>query len=287
MSGAVLRKKREELGLELPQIAEHLRIRAEYLDSIEQDRFEKLPAPVYTMGYIRCYAQHLNVDPAEIIKLYSERLPKPKADIPSIPLVLAEKRRPVALYAVLTLIVAAAAIWLYLKMPQLTGARQTATVEAKHAIPPGRKPVLHPSKPATVSTATTEKQELQKAVTPAEQERPAAEDKKTAVQAAPVQTVTPAPPSPVRDVPAAGPVSGKNTHLLSIKATEASWVSVRFSNGNHDQATIKPGLSKEWGFSGKVAVRIGNAGGVTVTLDGKDIGPVGAPKQAVSLVLPQ
>ena len=262
MSGTVLRKKREELGLELPQIAEHLRIRAEYLDSIEQDRFEKLPAPVYTMGYIRCYAQHLNVDPTEIIKLYSERLPQPKADIPSIPLVLAEKRRPVALYAVLTLVFAAAAIWLYLKVPQLTVARQTATVETKQAIPPGRKPVHPHSRPAPVSTASTEKQELHK-------------------------TVTPAPPSPVRDVPAADNAAGKNTHLLSIKATEASWVSVRFSNGNHDQATIKPGLSKEWGFSGKVAVRIGNAGGVTVTLDGKDIGPVGAPKQAVSLVLPQ
>ncbi|PIV65464.1 MAG: hypothetical protein COS10_11215, partial [Nitrospirae bacterium CG01_land_8_20_14_3_00_44_22] len=46
MPGEILKKKREELGYNLKEIAHTLRIRFDYLKAIEEGTFEKLPVEV-------------------------------------------------------------------------------------------------------------------------------------------------------------------------------------------------------------------------------------------------
>jgi len=70
--GAVLRRIRMSLGIELTEVATHSKISLEHLHSIEEDRFDALPAPVYVRGFVREFARCLRLDPEAVAKSYVE-----------------------------------------------------------------------------------------------------------------------------------------------------------------------------------------------------------------------
>jgi curved DNA-binding protein CbpA len=53
ITGEVIRALRQKSGVSLEEIAETTRININYLESIEKDRFDFLPAEVYVYGYLR------------------------------------------------------------------------------------------------------------------------------------------------------------------------------------------------------------------------------------------
>jgi flagellar biosynthesis protein FlhG len=73
-TGALLRKVRESQGLELADIAAKTRIGHAYLQAIEDERFESLPALVYTRGFVGELAKQLRLDPSPVQKTYLRRL---------------------------------------------------------------------------------------------------------------------------------------------------------------------------------------------------------------------
>jgi flagellar biosynthesis protein FlhG len=73
-SGALLRKVRESLGLELADISAKTKIARAHLQAIEDDRFADLPALVYTRGFLVEFAKQLGLDPTQVQKTYLRRL---------------------------------------------------------------------------------------------------------------------------------------------------------------------------------------------------------------------
>ncbi len=73
-TGALLRKVRESQGIELADIAAKTRIGRAYLEALEEERFEQLPALVYTRGFVGELAKQLHLDPAPVQKTYMRRL---------------------------------------------------------------------------------------------------------------------------------------------------------------------------------------------------------------------
>ena len=76
--GHWLRERRGERGLALEQVEEDTRIGHSYLEAIEGDHFELLPAPVYARGFVRLYARYLGLDPDEAAQLIPADLPRPR-----------------------------------------------------------------------------------------------------------------------------------------------------------------------------------------------------------------
>ncbi len=111
MAGEILKKRREDLGLDIREIADLLKIKAAYLVAIENDTFSELPAPVYTMGYIRCYAKYLDVDAESIIGHYTKNLSQPKHST-IIPVAFSQKKIP-KLYYVILIGVCASAVFFF------------------------------------------------------------------------------------------------------------------------------------------------------------------------------
>jgi transcriptional regulator with XRE-family HTH domain len=65
--GHVLREAREARGLTLAQVQEKTRISARFLDALETGKYEQLPTPVHTRGYLRNYARFLELDPKPLL----------------------------------------------------------------------------------------------------------------------------------------------------------------------------------------------------------------------------
>jgi flagellar biosynthesis protein FlhG len=73
-TGPLLRKVRESLGLELADIAAKTKIARPHLEAIEEEKFEDLPALVYTRGFLGELAKQLRLDPMHVQKSYLRRM---------------------------------------------------------------------------------------------------------------------------------------------------------------------------------------------------------------------
>ena len=68
--GSVIKSARIERGLTIEQASERLRITTFYLSKIEGGEFSDLPAPAYVAGFLRSYAQLLELDSELIVGRY-------------------------------------------------------------------------------------------------------------------------------------------------------------------------------------------------------------------------
>ena len=81
--GERFRAAREQRGLTLSEVAEHLRIRSVYLSAIEDENWAAIGAPVYTRGFLRTYARYLNLDPEQAVADFNASAGVPAAVTPS------------------------------------------------------------------------------------------------------------------------------------------------------------------------------------------------------------
>ena len=71
--GSGLRYHREQKKLSLDHISEELRVRREYLEAMEQGRFDLLPAGFYRRSFLKAYAEFLKLDADHILKMLEEQ----------------------------------------------------------------------------------------------------------------------------------------------------------------------------------------------------------------------
>jgi DnaJ-class molecular chaperone len=67
ISGTDLKAIRNELGVSIENIHQETKIRIDYLNYIEGNNIEKLPAAVYLKGFIKAYLKCLCIEPADEI----------------------------------------------------------------------------------------------------------------------------------------------------------------------------------------------------------------------------
>jgi flagellar biosynthesis protein FlhG len=76
LTGADLRRIREARGVSLRHIATVTKIGMRFLEYLEEDRFDFLPAPVYLRGFLQAYARLVGIDPRRAADAYMSRLPE-------------------------------------------------------------------------------------------------------------------------------------------------------------------------------------------------------------------
>ncbi len=72
-NGPAIKARRESAGLTIRNIADMTKIGSRYLEYIEAERFEKLPARPYLRGFLLLYAQALGCDSERMIADYLKR----------------------------------------------------------------------------------------------------------------------------------------------------------------------------------------------------------------------
>ncbi|HTG01432.1 MAG TPA: helix-turn-helix domain-containing protein [Nitrospirota bacterium] len=72
-TGPAIRALRELRGLSLSTVANQTKVSSRYLESIEEETFQKLPARTYTRGFLMLYAKALGCDPERFASDYLRR----------------------------------------------------------------------------------------------------------------------------------------------------------------------------------------------------------------------
>jgi cytoskeletal protein RodZ len=70
--GELLRGQREKKGITLDQAAADTRIREKFLKALEDGDYQSLPGAVYTKGFLRNYAEYLDLDQDELVVLFHQ-----------------------------------------------------------------------------------------------------------------------------------------------------------------------------------------------------------------------
>ena len=89
--GSSLREARLRHGYDLVEAEAGTKIRTKYLNALEEERFEVLPAPTYVKGFLHAYAEFLGLDGQLYVDEYNARYGSLEDEAPATP---QARRRP-------------------------------------------------------------------------------------------------------------------------------------------------------------------------------------------------
>lgn len=256
-AGALLRAARERQGLHLAALAASIKVAPRKLEALEADRYDELPDPAFTRALAQTMCKALKIDAAPVLALLPRaegvgRLERVASGLQT-PFRDHGGAEPLGEGGWLTrpafwapaLVLVAALVLYFLPSSLFDERSDVADAPLVTVVPPAAGPATPPAAPA--------------AGTPP----PAAPS-----PAPMVETVHSAPPP---DEPASEPPPA-STALLSLRASEASWVEVRDGQGNVLLSrTLQAGEAV--GLDGALPLRatIGNTAGVSVAFRGEPI----------------
>jgi len=76
--GSSLREARLRQGLDFPEIESGTKIRGKYLQALEEEHFDALPAQAYIKGFLRTYADYLGLDGQLYVDEFNSRYVAPE-----------------------------------------------------------------------------------------------------------------------------------------------------------------------------------------------------------------
>lgn len=294
--GAALKAAREFRGLSLQDVSDATRIRRTYLAALEDMRLDELPSRPFTLGYIKAYAKHLDLDPEEAVLRFKDSSPDPDEPLRA-PVGVRRERDPRmgAIVAGGVLIVSAIVLWNIAQRAITEDAPPPATApesvaSALPAAPAGPMPLGAPL-PAPVEASTPEVYKTPgleasaaadgsaDAVTAAAKIRKEAEAAAAAIAAAEPQ-VSPGTPFVAR-----GPVHGAdaNASIVTFQARKATTLIVRAADGSvYFARALAAGEAYRAPNIKGVAVEVGDPAAIDVFVGGRLKGAMSATTASVS-----
>ena len=70
--GTILREAREQQGFSVAQVAEATHMMTRVVEEIEREDFQRIAAPIYGRGFVKLYAEFLNLDAEPLVKEFNE-----------------------------------------------------------------------------------------------------------------------------------------------------------------------------------------------------------------------
>ena len=244
--GEELRRERLIREVSLDEISASTKISIRLLTALESSDVKKLPAPVFTRGFIRAYSKHLGLDPDEMVNAYiADVAPDRDRDKGS------SKRRGLkSLFrgrrgTAGAIVICVTGVLLLLGLI-VRPERRSTPIAAAHA-----RPV------ASVSFKNV-------AVSPGP--APAIQDEAPAVAAAGAAALAPTATAGVS---------------MILEFEQDSWTEVSADGARVFSGLIRRGSKHQFDAREGFRLTLGNAGGVRVTVDGRAMEPLGTAGQVV------
>ena len=68
--GATIRRARESRGITTSQLAAQTRILVQTIEDMEQNKFKRIPAPIYGRGFVKLICESLDLDPVTMVPAF-------------------------------------------------------------------------------------------------------------------------------------------------------------------------------------------------------------------------
>lgn len=257
-AGEILRSARLRRRISLTEAEQATRIRQRYLQALEDDDLSVLPAGVYSVGFLRNYAIFLGVPPDDVLAGVDQRRRRdrrPGVQSVAPPIQLSAPRTMWLFMAggvVAVLLLALA--WLGLSEPTTPAANQSSGTGATGVAGPARTPGT--TTPAATPTSLVNLPPLAPATT---------------------ATVAPTPQPTTQPAPTTAATPAGRQVEVELRAVERAWVRATVDDQQAVEQTLEVGQTRRWTGQRVVALRVGNAAGVDVTVNGQRVGALGAP----------
>lgn len=243
MVGEILKRKREDLGIELREIANTLRIRYDYLKAIEDEDFNLFPAEVYLKGYILEYAKFLNIDAKIILEAYEKDQPKQEKRKHDEIEFLHDKNKKTNIKKLIIpsgLAILLISLIIIFLAPNKQNVDNTVKSITKNNIPISQPDLVLSLDNGKMKNYTNE----------------AKKSKESSQQ------------------------------VLEIIAIDTTWILANIDKTDSREVLMKPGESIKWYAKNSFSLKIGNAGGVRLIFNGKEIEKLGETGQVISINIP-
>lgn len=287
--GEYLKRERELRGVSLKEIFEATRVPMRFLEAIEADRTDVLPHKAFVKGFIRSYCKVLGLDETDAVLRYEVYMREREAEAASVERTAMSgppraKRKPqplplkrpksmrmyVFIAAAVFIIAAAYAVSLKKDSPVETAPAGQGSIQ-EDAPPPPLSPAPGEEPSGEPGPAEKAPEPVVAAPVPAEAKPERAGEKDAKGPAASADAVTEA--------------SG-STHTLTANASEMVWMKIGIDGGEPKEVLLREGERFTWKGSRGFSVVVGNAGGVTLTYNGRELPALGAQGEVIMLDLP-
>ena len=268
--GTYLRELRSAKDVSLDEVTRATRVGRAHLEALEAEDLASLPAPVFVKGFIRAYCEFLQTDPGEALSRYRELTGDRShaASTGHLDARGASLGRGPVFVSVILLVVLGTALFI------LNSGRDSSSRATRAPVAPAVAPAAPPAAtPVPRATEAPRAQEVSTAPAPAPVAAPAA-------PAAPTLATTSVPAA------ATAAASRGGQHLVA-KALEPTWIRVQIDGVRSVEELLPAGATREWSAEKRFVLTVGNAGGISLELNGRPLPPIGAPGAVIrELVLP-
>lgn len=260
--GAILKEFREAKGIALETVHEETKIPLDVLRAIEDGYTVRNISPFYLKGFMKMYAQYLNVDAGDIVDDYQkERLPPTiKQEVKEFEFqewlrqLLSPKRmRQIVLGAGVLGI-----LFLAVKVTASFIQRRSSSVTQTAAPLPGTPPQAAPADQDVVALGNIKVQDM--------------------MAKAPAVASSTSPPPPA-------PAAVKKNITLTVRAKRESWLRVKADGNVVFQATLGKGAVETWNANKEIEIAGRNINSLEFELNGKLIGSLGREGSSAKKVL--
>jgi cytoskeletal protein RodZ len=258
--GETLRRERLRKDLSLEQISRETKISARLLDAIEKDRFELLPGGVFAKSFVRQYARFLGLDEEEIAA-EMDKVVNPAGDLPSF-------TNPPAAPG--------------FKIPRLDAWEGSG--RSNSSVLPALASMVAVMLVCSAVYAWWQRSRRPAAVTPpiaAARQAPVAAPKtaENSPETAPQNDVPATPPSPQSNSAPAENINPATALQVSLTAEADDWLKVETDGKVVMSDVLHPSQVKTFAAVDALRIRIGDAGSLQMTVNGKPAGPLGPKGQ--------
>jgi cytoskeletal protein RodZ len=285
--GAVLAQARRDAGLSTADLSEATRIREHVIEAIERGNVSVAGGEIYARGHIRVMAGALGLDAAALLARLDApvavQVTGPQEPVPAAPAPRASAGHHASLAGDLARTVGT--------KPRRSGPNWSAVMVAAlaliiavGAVQLYRGTAGAPAHPAAVPQVTTPSASVapvapQPSSTPVSS--PASSPSASSGQPAPSGSAS-APGSSAS--PPAGVVAQGNAVTVGLTVTGgACWMRVTTSGQTLFEGTLSRGATRTFQGKSRVKLLLGNAGGVSLVVNGVDVGSPGGAGQVVTV----
>ena len=293
--GETLRRERLRRKVELAQVAAELKISSRMLEAMEADEYDKLPGGVFAKSFVRQYAKLLGLDADEVAGQFEQaarlpeltnlaelRRPRPVSGLDrmgerSFSIGRPRNALPSLIVVVVVMLICSGVYGWWQRNRQLVATRQrTAPVAVRRdAAPPAR--TTPPAAPIPQQPPV----EITVASAPAPAPAPAAAQAPAPAASLP-QPIPAKPGVPQPLVADAGP-AGSGAVRVELVVAEPVWLDVQRDGHSIYQGVLQANEIRTLAANNEITLKLGNAGGLTILLNGKAI-PSPGPKGQVRTV---